>query len=245
MKLFSEIKNEDDLNVFQNEIHVFNIWCCKSLLELNVKKCNLITYSRKLNNPGICITLGNQNVKQCDRIRDLGVILDSKLTFVDHYNTIIHRAGNMLNFIKRFGFHFKDPYTIKSLYVSYVRSILEYCSVVWSPYMKVHEDRIESIQKQFLLYALRKLGWTVFPLPSYEARCLLINIQTLKERRDHAKVFYVNNIVSQHTDSSYILSRLNLYAPSRQLRNRHLFAIHRHCTNDAKFGPVKSDDDCL
>ena len=238
MKLYLEIKNENDINVFRREIQIFHTWCCKSLLKLNVKKCNLITYSRKQSTPNNQFTLGAELVQKCNKIRDLGVILDSKLTFVDHYNTIIHKAGNMLNFIKRFGYNFQDPYTIKTLYVAYVRSILEYCSIVWSPYMKKHEERIESIQKQFLLYALRKLGWTALPLPAYKARCMLINFQTLKERRDYAQVSFINDLVSQRIDSTVLLSKLNLYAPSRQLRNRNLFAVDRHRTNYAKFGPI-------
>lgn len=238
MKLFLEIMKDDDYETFHNEILLFNTWCFKSLLKLNVEKCNLITYSRKRNTPNLTIRLGNQHVKKCDKIRDLGVILDSKLTFVEHYNTITHKAGNMLNFIKRFGYHFQDPYTIKTLYVAYVRSILEYCSVVWSPYLKSHEERIESIQKQFLLYALRKLGWTVFPLPSYKARCMLINIQTLKQRREYAMVAFVNDIVSQRIDSTKLLSKLNFYAPNRQLRHRNLFTLDRYRTNYAKFSPL-------
>ena len=38
MKLYLEIKNQADINIFQNDIDTFYIWCKKSLLELNVKK---------------------------------------------------------------------------------------------------------------------------------------------------------------------------------------------------------------
>lgn len=88
------------------------------------------------------------------------------------------------------------------------------------------------------MYALRKLGWTVFPLPSYEARCLLINIQTLKERRDYAMVSFVTDIVSQRTDSPELLSKLIFYAPSRHLRERSLFTAERHHADYAKYGPL-------
>ena len=144
----------------------------------------------------------------------------------------------MLGFVKRFCYNFSDPYTIKTLYIAYVGSILEYGSVVWPPFSITHEERIESVQKQFLLYALRKLGWTIFPLPSYKARCMLINIQTLKERRDFAMVLFVNNIVSHKIDSMYLLSKLNFYIPSRYLRHRKIFATNHHRTNYAKFGPI-------
>lgn len=238
MKLFLEIVNDEDIHTFQNEIDMFYKWCNKSLLQLNVKKCNSISFSRKRSIPNTTVYLGNQLVEKCVRIRDLGVILDSKVTFIDHYNTIINKANKMLAFIKRFSYNFHDPYTIKTLYITYVRSILEYCSIVWSPFSSTHENRIESVQKQFLLFALRKLGWTRLPLPSYEARCMLINIQTLKKRREFAMVSFVNDIVSHRIDSMTLLSKLNFYAPSRQLRSRSIFYTNHHRTNYAKFEPL-------
>ena len=197
-----------------------------------------LAFSRKRNILNNNITLGDQIVERCSRVRDLGIILDSKLTFIEHYNAIINKANSMLGFIKRFCFNFQDPYTIKTLYIAYVRSILEYCSIVWSPFQITHIERIESVQKQFMLYALRKLGWTALPLPSYKARCMLINIQTLKERREFAMISFVNDIVSHRIDSIELLAKLNFYTPGRYLRNRNIFATS-HCRTDyAKFGPV-------
>ena len=37
MKLFLEICNRDDLDIFQREVNSFHTWCMKSLLELNIK----------------------------------------------------------------------------------------------------------------------------------------------------------------------------------------------------------------
>jgi hypothetical protein len=238
MKLFIEISNSKDAEVFQEEIDLFYTWCSKSLLKLNVKKCNSITFSRKNETPQMEIKLGNQTVEKCKIVRDLGVILDSKLTFVEHYNTIISKANSMLGFIKRFSYHFQDPYTIKLLYITYVRPILEYCNLVWNPYTAIHEERIESVQKQFLLFALRKLNWTAFPLPSYEARCMLINLQTLKERREFAMLFFINDIISNRIESTELLSYLNFYLPCRRLRTRKLFSEQSFRTNYAKNGPI-------
>jgi len=48
-----------------------------------------------------------------------------------------------------------DPYTTTILFTSHVRPNFEYCSSVWSPQYQVHIDHIESVQKQFFLFALR------------------------------------------------------------------------------------------
>ena len=90
----------------------------------------------------------------------------------------------MLGFVKRQAKEFQCPYVTKSLYCALVRPLLEYCSVVWDLVVKIDSDRIESVQRQFLLFALRGLGWADrFQLPAYEARLSLLGIETLYERR--------------------------------------------------------------
>jgi hypothetical protein len=70
---------------------------------------------------------------------------------------------------------FKDPYTIKTLYVSLVRPKFEYASCVWRPFYDTHIDIIERMQKKFVRYALHSLGWTdMCYLPPYVDRCALI-----------------------------------------------------------------------
>jgi hypothetical protein len=60
----------------------------------------------------------------------------------------------MLGYIRRIGKEFRDPYTLKTLYNSYV---WDYASVVWNPYYGVHLKRIEANQNKFLRLALRIL----------------------------------------------------------------------------------------
>ena len=238
MKLFLEICNRDDLDIFQREVNCFHTWCMKSLLELNIKKCISISFTRKHTTTPNAITIGQKKVERCTQVRDLGVILDFKLSFVNHYNNIIYKANNMLGFIKRFSLNFVDPYTIKTLYVAHVRPLLEYCSIVWAPYQELHLNQIESVQKQFLLFALRNLGWTTLPLPSYESRCMLINLVSLKIRREFAMITFLNDVIAQRVDAPEILGNLNFYAPTRCLRNRQLFYINNQRTNYAKNAPL-------
>jgi hypothetical protein len=79
-------------------------------------------------------SLNGQNLERVSVIRDLGVIMDSKLTFSEHVDVTVSKARQMLGFIMRVGRDFRDPYALKSLYVSLVRSKLEYASCVWMPY---------------------------------------------------------------------------------------------------------------
>jgi len=64
--------------------------------------------------------------------------------------------------------------------------------------MTVHIDRIESVQKQFLLFALRGLNWDQnVRLPSYSSRLLIINLPTLVSRRIMLGTIFMNNLSSR------------------------------------------------
>ena len=70
MKLFLEINFFEDNDTFKNKILIFNTWCNKSLLQLNVKKSDTITFTRKRNILNLSISLGNHIVEKC--VKDKG-----------------------------------------------------------------------------------------------------------------------------------------------------------------------------
>lgn len=79
--------------------------------------------------------------------------------------------------------------------------------VVWQPVYKLHATRIESVQKQLLIDALKILGWNnVFELPSYQARCRLINIEPLNHRRLNLSIFFLFELRSGRIDAPGLLT---------------------------------------
>jgi hypothetical protein len=85
---------------------------------------------------------------------------------------IVSKATGLLGFVKRRAKEFDNVWVTRQLYFTYVRSILEIGSIIWMPHTDEYFNRIESIQKQFLLFALRHLHSPLdcLNLPSYEHR---------------------------------------------------------------------------
>lgn len=76
---------------------------------------------------------------------------------------------------------------MKVLYTAYVRSKLEFGSVIWDPDAEVYREDLESIQKQFVMYALGDTNRVPpYVLPPYEDRCEKLGILKLEERRAEA-----------------------------------------------------------
>lgn len=240
MKIFRVISAPNDALLLQNDLNNFYIWCKKNNLELNVNKCQAITYSRKRIRPlQRDYFLNNCLVPRVTTIRDLGVICDSELNFRSHYDNIVGRANSALGFVKRWSKEFSDPYVTKSLYTTFVRPLLEYASQVWSPYHQIHIKRIEAIQRRFLRFALRGLPWVDnFNLPPYQDRLRLINLQSLEKRREVADIIFVHQIMSGVTESSTLLEAMSLNINSHSLRSVPQFHQAPHRTDYGRNEPV-------
>jgi hypothetical protein len=158
-------------------------------LELHVGKCQSITFSRLRHPIEFSYMMGGNILDSVDSINDLGVIMDSKMYFTGHIDVTVGKALAMLGFVKGLSCEFRDPYTLKAFYVSLVRPKLEYAKFVWRPFYGAHIDRIGGVQRKFVRYALRGLGWTdMCDLPPYVDRCALSRLETLAEGRANACV---------------------------------------------------------
>ena len=113
------------------------------------------------------------NVNKC---RDLGVLIDEKLTFRAHVIDLVARAKQRMSLILR-SFVSRDPQLLMQSFKSFILPIVDYCSQVWSPYLIQDIILIESIQRRFTkrIPGLARL--------SYTERLTLLNSQTLERRR--------------------------------------------------------------
>ncbi|XP_055387804.1 uncharacterized protein LOC129616266 [Condylostylus longicornis] len=117
-KLFSIIRSVEDCHRLQLNIHKFYNWCSSNGFMLNVEKCKVMRFYRTNNFINFSYRVNNFILDSVDEIKDLGIILDNRLTFNPHIDHVISKAFSMLGFIKRQSAHFSDPYTFKSLFVS-------------------------------------------------------------------------------------------------------------------------------
>lgn len=68
--------------------------------------------------------------------------LNALKTHLRRINTVIARAYSMLSFIMRICSNMDELYALKSVYVAFVRSRLEYASIVCQSYYNIHSKRI-------------------------------------------------------------------------------------------------------
>lgn len=235
-KLYAIIKRPTDMEDLQAQVDLFADWCRLNQMVLNPSKCSTITFTRKR-----CPTffsykiLGNPLTRD-SFVKDLGVLLDSKLSFKNHISYLCSKASKQLGMIFRMTKYFRDVNCLKILYLSLVRSTLEYGSVVWAPYYHNDIGRIEAIQRKFTRFALRHLG----ECPNYETRCSMLHLDPLSVRREAAKAFFVADLFRSNINCPFLTSELNVNIRRRVLRSHSFLVIPGARTNYAFNEPVSS-----
>lgn len=183
LKLSRTISSDVDQAALQCYLEIVASWGQRNDLKLNASKSQSITFSRRRSTVIYDYKLDGVTLSRVAQVKDLGVYLDSKLTFSHHYNRLIARCNIVLGLVKRFSREFDDLRVTKTLYCSLVRSVLEYAAPVWCPYQKIHMSRLESIQKKFLMFALgRQRLPDSYALVPYVNRLAAIGLDRICDR---------------------------------------------------------------
>nr|AEG42077.1 putative non-LTR retrovirus reverse transcriptase [Mayetiola destructor] len=223
IKVFYEIRCSGDTWTLQKDIDCILNWCKKNYLFFNCQKCAIFTARRTRSFVNRVYTIDKFELERKNEIRDLGVLLDQRFSFASHIENVTVCARQMIGYIKRVSNNKFTIETKKKLYLAYVRSKLEFASVIWSPYQDIYKDDIESIQKQFVIYLLEsRKGATSFRLAPYAERCEKLNIKPLILRRNIADAMFAYDVFVLNINDSFISSKFVRINYTRRLRNTRL-----------------------
>lgn len=240
-KIFRVVSSEYDCSLLNSDLSAFSSWCKLNQLPLNIDKCTYMHFTRSNTVISFNYTIDGCSLQKLDSVKDLGVWFNSQFSFNIHIDTIISKANSTLGFVKRWSKEFNDPYVTRILYCTFVRPILEYACLVWSPSCRTQVRRLEAVQKRFLRFALRDLPWTnPFVLPPYEDRLKLLSLQTLETRRINAQVVFAMDCMLGRINSPEIVSFFSVTVPARSLREHSFFHVPFHRTNYGMSEPITS-----
>lgn len=232
-KIGTIVKTLDNAKRLQSAINNFLIWCESNGLDVNLKKCKMITFTHKRNPVIFDYKMNGQPIERVTQIRDLGVILDQKLNFNAHIEYITTKSKAVLHFVNRQSQYFQKD-VIKILYMALVRSNLEFASSIWSPHHASLRDKLESIQKQFLINLNGNRihnDADSYALSPYKERCELNGLTTLLRRRVNATIMFIHSIISGKFISPHLRSLMDINIGIRTLRNPEFIRL-RYCRTD-------------
>lgn len=219
-KIYYEITTIQDCLFLQQNLERFTEYCSKFLLELNLEKCNKISFSRISTSIKFDYKLNGATLREVSEIKDLGVLLDSKLKFGSHIEHIYNKALKMLGYLIRTCRDFRNVNAIKTVYYAYVRSHLEYCSQIWNPSQSNHTQLLEKIQRKFTRFLFNK-GLLCSSITEFHYLPILqhLNFRSLSSRRDCSDLILLLKIASGRFRDIHLAEYIRTPSTIRELRN--------------------------
>ena len=244
VKLYNRVDSVADVDFLRQQLDSLCRWSARWQLTLNPSKCKVLTLTLRRAPIVSMYSIGSVQLERVSVMRDLGVLLDEKLTFSEHVDATVRKANRALGMLMRSfqtGKRGKSLrcFNVKAIMATYcanVRTILEYASVVWGGAADVHTNRIERVQHKFLMWLCCRCCKTDVSL-EYNVLLNHYGMTPLKARREQHDLMFIRNVHRHVVNSSYLLERFPLAVPTRHLRNMILFHVPFARVNTVRNSP--------
>ena len=144
-KVYRNISSNDDPPTLQHDLQQLEKWSERWQLRFNSNKCKVMHLGRQ--NPRQNYTMGGITLATTTSEKDLGVYVDTELTFEKHIKTVVNQANRMLGLIRR-SYTYLDSQSLLKLYTSLVRPTLEYANAAWTPILRRDQILLENVQRR-------------------------------------------------------------------------------------------------
>jgi hypothetical protein len=121
------------------------------------------------------------------------VYIDAKLHFHDHVNHIFSDCIKLLGLIRSITLHFSSLECMLRLYITLVRSKIEYASVVWNLITSTDANKLERIQQRFVTLCFKRFFNPEVPY-CYSFVLEELKLLTLRVRRHHLDAFFLTQV---------------------------------------------------
>ena len=207
------------LNLDLERIHR---WAERWLVKFNAAKSESLLVSRKRIKPfHPPLVMNNEPIKEVLSHKHLGLFLSNDGKWHEHINYITSKAWSRIYVMRKLKF-LLDRRSLETIYVSFIRPLLEYADVVWDNCTRYEVEAIEKIQ----LEAARIVTGTT-KLVSIEELYNETGWETLEKRRTKHKLSlfykmnnnmtpeYLSNLVPQpiETATNYNLRHVTVHQP--------------------------------
>jgi len=153
LELHSIVIGDETYHQLSSSLDEVIKWSTNWQLPIATQKCNVLHIGKL--NCNYDYFLFHSELSSLTNVKDLGVMFSSDLKSTQHCTEIIKKAQQRLAIIRRC-FCSNDRDILLWAYKVYVRPILEYASLVRSPYLLDDIDRIENVQRRFT----KKVAWS-------------------------------------------------------------------------------------
>ena len=222
MKVFRKVLSDSDCVSVQGDLTRLHAWCTKWKLNLNLQKCSVMSVSLKKKPIMFNYTISECVLNRVSTQRDLGIFLDNRLSFVPHIDFIVKKANRMMGLVWRNFRSCKNEHVLRTLYCSLIRPQLEYCTVVFNSVSHSQVERLERLQRRYLLFMYKVLH-NDHRNRSYSELCDLFKLSTLTQRRTVTDCLFLYRLIHSQYN---VPNPFSLHVPERRTRSASKHILH-------------------
>ena len=146
--LFFSATNIQDLEgILNHDLSVISAWEKQLLVTFTPSKTEAILFPLHQNNPTPSLFFENTLTEFVESHKHLGLTLSSNGNWHTHTENILKSGYKVLGIMRNLKYSFSRQ-ALNQVYISYVRPVLEYSSVVWDGCTNQDRDALEKLQNE-------------------------------------------------------------------------------------------------
>jgi len=98
LKLYLSIGSLDDCVKLQDDLNGFLLWCVMNDLDINISKCQQISFTRRRHPIKYSYTIKNKYLTAVSSVKDLGIWFTEDLSFTVHLDKMYKKSMKVLGF---------------------------------------------------------------------------------------------------------------------------------------------------
>merc|ERR1712228_1032457 len=102
-------------------------------------------------------TKSGKEIKPSKTVKNLGVLTSKDVSFEEHIENVVQSSKIMSGLLLR-NFETRDPDLMIKMFNAYIKSKIEYCSLIWNPWKK--ED-IENWKESKRTILVKSKAWKI------------------------------------------------------------------------------------
>ena len=134
MALVARLKDEHSLSQYFEFINFLTSWFGSSFLALNVQKTKEICFEESRARDASLVRpvmINHETVEQVESFKYLGIVLDKKISFSLHVDSVCKKANQRLYLLRKLKSFDVDPVILETVYRSLIESILTFNVIAW------------------------------------------------------------------------------------------------------------------
>ena len=250
--IMRSITTPSDHQILQNDLTKLPLWSANWQMPFNLAKCEHLTVTNSPHPSTHHYKLNDYTIQRVQSIKYLGLTISHNLSWSPQISRIVSKVNQVQSFFRRNLSHCSRSLKVKC-YQTYIRPIIEYAAVIWSPHTQSDIHNVKMLQWKAARFVFNDFSRSSSVTNMLEH----LRWDTLEQKRNQLTLLMLYKIIHQlvevphqyiltkapastRSSTSHLYSRIDSYKFSFFPRAIRLWnSLPNHVTQSASFDLFK------